>query len=43
MKIWDRGTYETHKFRDKEVMVTFHGERVHGPLRRCSGPAATTG
>jgi bifunctional non-homologous end joining protein LigD len=30
MKIWDRGTYETHKFRDKEVMVTFHGERVRG-------------
>ena len=30
MKIWDRGTYETHKFRDKEVMVTFHGERLHG-------------
>src|SRR6476646_6157041 len=27
MKIWDRGTYETHKFRDKEVMITFHGER----------------
>ena len=30
MKIWDRGTYETHKFRDEEVMVTFHGERLHG-------------
>ncbi len=30
MKIWDRGTYELHKFRDDEVMVTFHGERVHG-------------
>jgi bifunctional non-homologous end joining protein LigD len=30
MKIWDRGTYETHKWRDKEVMVTFHGERVRG-------------
>lgn len=30
MKIWDRGTYETHKFRDDEVMVTFHGERVRG-------------
>ncbi len=30
MKIWDRGTYETHKFRDKEVMITFHGERLHG-------------
>ena len=30
MRIWDRGTYETHKFRDDEVMVTLHGERVHG-------------
>jgi bifunctional non-homologous end joining protein LigD len=30
MSIWDRGTYETHKFRDDEVMITFHGERVRG-------------
>jgi bifunctional non-homologous end joining protein LigD len=30
MRIYDRGTYETHKFRDNEVMVTFHGERVRG-------------
>ncbi len=30
MTIWDHGTYETHKFRDDEVMVTFHGERVRG-------------
>jgi bifunctional non-homologous end joining protein LigD len=30
MRIWDRGTYEPHKFRDDEVMVTFHGERVQG-------------
>ena len=30
MKIWDRGTYETHKWRKDEVMVTFHGERVRG-------------
>lgn len=30
MKIWDTGTYETHKFREDEVMVTFHGERLHG-------------
>jgi len=28
--VWDSGTYETHKFRDDEVMVTFHGERVSG-------------
>jgi bifunctional non-homologous end joining protein LigD len=30
MKIFDRGTFEIHKWRDKEVMVTFHGERVRG-------------
>jgi bifunctional non-homologous end joining protein LigD len=30
MKIWDRGTYELHKFREAEVMVTFHGERLEG-------------
>src|SRR4051794_15636261 len=30
MRIWDRGTYELHKFREDEVMVTFHGERLHG-------------
>jgi bifunctional non-homologous end joining protein LigD len=30
MAIWDRGTYEVHKFREDEVMVTFHGERVRG-------------
>jgi bifunctional non-homologous end joining protein LigD len=30
MRIWDRGTFELHKFRDDEVMVTFHGERLEG-------------
>jgi bifunctional non-homologous end joining protein LigD len=30
MRIFDRGTFEVHKWRDKEVMVTFHGERVQG-------------
>src|SRR5689334_20995938 len=30
MKIWDRGVYELHKWRDAEVMVTLHGERVQG-------------
>ncbi|HEV2943831.1 MAG TPA: DNA ligase D [Solirubrobacteraceae bacterium] len=30
VKIWDSGTYETHKFRDDEVIVTFHGERLQG-------------
>ena len=40
MRIWDRGTYETHKFRDDEVMVTFHGERVQRPLRPVPDRAA---
>jgi bifunctional non-homologous end joining protein LigD len=30
MAIWDRGTCELHKFRDREVMATFHGERMRG-------------
>jgi len=30
VEIWDSGTYETHKFRDSEVMITFHGERLQG-------------
>jgi bifunctional non-homologous end joining protein LigD len=30
MRIWDRGSFETHKWRDDEVMVTFHGGRVRG-------------
>jgi bifunctional non-homologous end joining protein LigD len=30
MKVWDSGTYECHKWRDDEVIVTFHGERVSG-------------
>jgi bifunctional non-homologous end joining protein LigD len=30
MKVWDRGTYEPEKFREDEVIVTFHGERVQG-------------
>jgi bifunctional non-homologous end joining protein LigD len=30
VKIWDRGTYEAEKFRDDEVILTFHGERLHG-------------
>lgn len=27
---WDRGTYETHKWRDDEVIVTLDGQRVSG-------------
>lgn len=28
--VWDRGTYECHKFRDDEVLVTLQGERARG-------------
>ncbi|MDP1848386.1 MAG: DNA ligase D [Solirubrobacteraceae bacterium] len=42
MRIWDRGTYETHKFDDAKVEVTFHGERLNGryglfPLKKRKG------
>jgi bifunctional non-homologous end joining protein LigD len=30
MSIWDRGWYEAHKLEDDEVIVTLHGDRVHG-------------
>jgi bifunctional non-homologous end joining protein LigD len=30
MKVWDTGTYEAEKFREDEVIVTFHGERLTG-------------
>jgi bifunctional non-homologous end joining protein LigD len=30
VKIWDSGTYECEKWRDDEVIVTFHGERLRG-------------
>jgi bifunctional non-homologous end joining protein LigD len=30
MTIWDSGTYEAEKFREGEVIATFHGERVQG-------------
>jgi bifunctional non-homologous end joining protein LigD len=30
VSIWDAGTYETEKWRDDEVMVVLHGERVQG-------------
>jgi bifunctional non-homologous end joining protein LigD len=30
MRIWDRGTFETHLWDDKKVEVTFHGERLRG-------------
>jgi len=42
MRIWDQGTYETHKFDDDKVEVTFHGERLRGryglfPLKKRKG------
>ncbi|MEJ7825288.1 MAG: DNA ligase D [Solirubrobacteraceae bacterium] len=42
MRIWDRGTYEEHKFDDAKVEITFHGERLSGryglfPLKRRKG------
>lgn len=42
MRIWDRGTYERHKFDDDKVEITFHGERLSGryglfPLKRRKG------
>ncbi|HEX6582173.1 MAG TPA: non-homologous end-joining DNA ligase [Thermoleophilaceae bacterium] len=30
MAVWDRGTYTAEKFRDDEVIATFHGERMSG-------------
>ncbi len=30
VEIWDRGTYETQKWSDREVMVVLHGTRVSG-------------
>jgi bifunctional non-homologous end joining protein LigD len=30
MTIWDQGTYELHKWEERKVEVTFHGERLSG-------------
>ncbi|PWD41305.1 ATP-dependent DNA ligase [Gordonia paraffinivorans] len=30
VSIWDKGTYELEKWREKEVIVRLHGERVQG-------------
>ncbi len=30
MTIWDRGTFQVHKWEERKVEVSFHGERVHG-------------
>lgn len=41
MTIWDAGTYEAEKWRDDEVIATFHGERMRGryALIRTGGDA----
>ena len=30
VEIWDHGTYETEKWREKEIIVRLHGERIQG-------------
>ncbi|HYP48341.1 MAG TPA: non-homologous end-joining DNA ligase [Thermoleophilaceae bacterium] len=30
MTIWDRGSYECHKWEQRKVVVSFHGERLEG-------------
>ena len=30
MTIWDHGTFDIHKWEDRKVEVTFHGERLSG-------------
>ena len=30
MTIWDRGTFEAHKWEERKIEVTFHGERLSG-------------
>ena len=30
MAIWDRGSYEAHKWEERKVEVTFHGQRLTG-------------
>ncbi len=45
MTVWDRGTFEVHKFDERKVEVTFHGERVQGryglfPLKPRGGAPA---
>ena len=30
MQIWDRGTFQTHKWEDRKVEITFVGERLRG-------------
>ena len=30
MRIWDRGTFEVHKWEERKVEISFHGERLRG-------------
>ncbi len=30
MRIWDRGTFDVHKWEERKVEITFHGERLNG-------------
>src|SRR5437660_12097667 len=30
MRIWDRGTFDVHKWEERKVEVTFHGEQLRG-------------
>jgi bifunctional non-homologous end joining protein LigD len=30
MRIWDRGTFDVHKWEERKVEITFHGERLSG-------------
>ena len=30
VKIWDKGTYTTEKWGEKEIIITIHGERLQG-------------
>jgi bifunctional non-homologous end joining protein LigD len=30
MRIWDRGTFDVHKWEERKVEVTFHGKRLQG-------------
>jgi len=44
MRIWDRGTFETHLWNERKVEVSFHGERLNGrhglfPIGREQEPA----
>ena len=48
MTIWDQGTFDVHKWEERKVEVTFHGERLQRALwavpdRRSPATRRTTG